>query len=149
MSVDDFHFDQRDKNLLNEIKKFITRAIKPITKDIKAIKDEHSKLIKELIEAGLLRAWTSSRSLKQVTERGYKLLNKHNTDSYLDSNCELLRDKELKNKTDVEIFIKCLDWVKKQGQEKAIELRLNSNINEEQCNELLSLAIMEKIKSTS
>ena len=53
----------------------------------------------------------------------------------------------IKSLTDVEIFIECLDWVKIKGKEKSIEIRLNSNINEEQCNELLSLAIMQKIKA--
>ena len=71
----------------------------------------------------------------------------YNIDSYLlKSNCELLSDETLKNKSDIEIYIKCLEWVKTKGREKVIEVILNSNLIEDQFNELLSLAIMEKIK---
>ena len=62
------------------------------------------------------------------------------------SKCGLLNDETLKNKSDVEIYIKCLEWVKTEGKKKVVEALLNSNLNEDQFNELLSLAIMEKIK---
>ena len=52
----------------------------------------------------------------------------------------------MKEKTDAQIFIECLEWVKTKGKEKVVEIMLNNNIMEEQCNELLSLALMEKIK---
>lgn len=67
----------------------------------------------------------------------------------METDCVLLKDENLKTKTDAQIFIECLSWVKTKGREKVIEIMLNSNINEEQCNELVSLAIMEKIKSTN
>ncbi|MCZ0932229.1 MAG: hypothetical protein OXJ52_03640 [Oligoflexia bacterium] len=116
-------------------------------KNITELNEKHTEIREALIKAGILQPFTRSRSLKQITERGHELLNKHDTDSYLNSHCELLTDKELKNETDVEIFIKCNNWVKEKGQKKVVELRLNSDINEEQCAELLSLAIMEKIKA--
>ena len=92
------------------------------------------------------RPYFKSESPKKITERGYELLNKLNVESYLDAHCDLLTDKELKNKTDVDIFIKSYDWVKEKGQKKAFELRFNSDMNQEQNNELLALFILDKIK---
>lgn len=137
-NTDDFHFDKRDKKLieaiLDGVKKLINSATTPI---IKAL-EKHNIYVEPV---------TQSNSPKHITERGQELLNNHDVNSYLDSNCILLKDEKLKEKTDPQIFIECLNWVKTKGKEKAVEIMLNSNINEEQCNELLSLAIMNKIKS--
>ena len=137
------------KSVLSWFSKWISIPIKVdnIEKNLKELTQDHKEIREGLIAKGLIEPFMKSRSLKQITKRGHELLNKQDTDSYLDSNCELIKNKELKNKTDVEIFIECLEWVKTKGKEKSIEIRLNSNINEEQCNELLSLAIMQKIKA--
>ena len=118
-----------------------------ISKDIQTLKLDYKEIRESLIARGIIKPFTQSNSLKQITKRGYDLLSDYNVDSYLlKSNCELLSDETLKNKSDIEIYIKCLEWVKTKGREKVIEVILNSNLIEDQFNELLSLAIMEKIK---
>ena len=117
-----------------------------ISKDIKTLKLDYKEIRENLIARGIIKPFTQSSSLKQITKRGYDLLSDYNVDSYLKSNCELLNDETLKNKSEIEVYIKCLEWVKTKGRKKVIEVILNSNLTEDQFNELLSLAIMEKIK---
>lgn len=135
-NVDNYNFDERDKNLIKAVldgtKKLIKSATDPI---ITALKD-HGIYVETVFKAN---------SPKQITERGHELLNAHNVDSYLKENCLLLKDEKLKEKTEPQIFIECLSWVKTKGKEKVAEIRLNSNISEEQCIELLALDIMYKI----
>ena len=49
MSIDDYHFDKRDKNLIEAVldgtNSLMKEAVKPLEKDIKEIKDNHLKHI--------------------------------------------------------------------------------------------------------
>lgn len=131
---------------LDQLAKFFSEkldeTINPLTKKI-----DH--IYNSLISKAIIKPLVQSSSPKQITDRGRKLLNDYNVDSYLNSNCILLKDENLKGKTDAQIFIECLNWVKTKGKEKIVEIILNSNVDENQCNELLSLAILEKIKKST
>ena len=136
---DDDSFDERDVKLTQAILDGVKNLLKPINNKL-----DH--VYNSLIKANLVNPLTETKSPKQITERGQELLNIHNVDSYLKENCILLKDEKLKEKTDPQIFIECLNWVKTKGNEKVAEIRLNSNINEEQCIEILALALMKKVK---
>lgn len=118
----------------------LEKTVKDIKKDVKVIREN-------LIKLNLLEPVTKSDSMKQITERGYDLLHRYSIEPYIISNCDILKDKTIKEKKDIEIYMECLKWVKTKGKKKVIEISLNNNLSESQCNELLSLAIMEKIKS--
>lgn len=145
--TDNFHFDERDKRLIKAVlegtENLIKSAIKPIKTNLKNLVDVlNSKGIFE-------EPFTFSESPKRITERGQKLLNENNIEHYLFSH-PLLKPKEIekfKKKEDAEIFIDCFKWVENNEEKRVLEIIYNSNINKEQCIELLALAIVEKIKS--
>ena len=121
-------------------------------KKIGFIKSAISNIVTALENYGIKvkQPYFFSESPKKITEKGYELLKKHDLNSYIDDNCDLLKDGNLKEKTDAQIFIKCLNWLKTNiGQEKIVEIRLHNNINQEDCEELLALFILEKIKKSS
>ena len=116
--TDDFHFELRNKKLLEAVldgvKKLIKDAISPLNNKL-----DH--VYNSLVKAGRINPLAESQSPKKLTERGYELLKKHDVDSYLISNCELLKDKKiekLKSKTDWEIFMECCNWVNGKGNKK-------------------------------
>ena len=121
--------------------------VEQIQLDINELKKDHKEIRESLIARGLIRPYTKSQSPKQITERGHDLLNKNNINELL-SSCDLLKEEklnELKNKKEVEIFFKCFEWVKKHGKKKVFEIMYESNISEDQCIELVALAIRDKI----
>jgi len=125
-----------------ELKKRLKESLEPIKESLEPINKRLSS-----IEAFLKnKGYAVSHSFKQITEKGLELLNKHKVDSYLEENCLLLKDTKLKEKTDPQIFIECLNWVKSKGREKVVEIMLHSNITESQCNEIVSLLLLNKIK---
>ena len=138
-SLKDDCFSEDQKKLLSEIQKGFKKTIKPLTEKLNYI-------YQSLVEQDLIKPFAQANSPKQITEKGLKLLKENKVDSYLEKECELLKDENLKEKTDAQIFIECLEWFKTKGKEKVFEIILNNNIMEEQCNELLALALMEKIK---
>ena len=139
----------KDDNFSEEQTKLISAIQEGFKKTIKPLIEKLNYIYQSLVDQDLIKPFAKANSPKQITERGWKLLKEKKVDFYLEKECELLKDEELKNKTDAQIFIECLEWVKTKGKEKMVEIMLNNNIMEEQCNELLSLAIMEKIKSTN
>lgn len=138
---DDFLNEDSNK-IISSIKEHFDKTFKPVKKKL----DHIYEYMKNNFPT--FEPLSSSQSLKKITQKGYEILKRHNTDIYLATNCELLKNQELKSKSDVEIFIECLNWVKKEGKIKAIEIRLHCDYSQEQCNELLALFIMEKIKKT-
>ena len=70
----DNFLSEEHQTLLSQIQEGFKKIIKPIEKDIKEIKNNYSDLIKELKKSGLLKSWTASYSLKQITERGQSII---------------------------------------------------------------------------
>ncbi|MDE0092453.1 MAG: hypothetical protein OXN83_04110 [Oligoflexia bacterium] len=127
------------------IPKWLASAVK---KEIVDMRLEITSIREHLISKGIMPPmYYRTTSPRQTTEEGHKLLQKLNVHDYLKSNCNLLTNEELKNKTDVQIFSECLKWSKEKGTEKVMEIRLNTTLLKEQAQELLALAIMEKIKA--
>ncbi len=124
---------------------YITFSLRPLKKidDIKSALAfiQGALVAKKIIPSPFVR----TASPKQITEQGYNLLKNHKTTVYLEKYCELLKN-DFKGQTDSQIFIKCSDWVKESGKEKLVDLRLNSDIMEEDAIMLIALFIMEKIK---
>ena len=136
-NVDDYHLDNRDKNLFRAIKDMLyTPVTRQLNNIVTALK-KHEIYVENV---------TYANSPKQITEKGHEILNNHKVESYINENCLLLKDKNLKSKTDPQIFLEALEWVQTKAQEKVAEIILNSNISQKQINELLALFILEKIK---
>ena len=88
-----------------------------------------------------------SKSQKRMTEKGLEIIKKHNIDSFLEKECDLLKDNTLKEKTAPQIFMQAWEWTGKgKGKEKVFEIILNSNNTEKEIKEFLALAILNKIK---
>lgn len=105
--------------------------------------------IKDLINrVGFLEGYTQSKSPKQITEKGYKLLKTVGAEDKL-KDCPLLADLSLKSKDYIDLFKICNKWIKENKGRLILETRLNSTLNEEQSSEILSLFLMEKIKKSS
>ena len=130
----------------------IKLSLKPLDQDLKGIEEKlkyvnyiHDFLIKNFPK---YNPYTQNFSPKKLTESGHEILEKIKVADYLKSNCkELLEDTELQKKTDLEIYMACIEWAKQHGKEKAMEIKLNTQLLEEQAQELLALAIMERIKA--
>ena len=130
---------------VEDLKTFFSEKLK---ETITPLTEKIDHIYNSLISKAIIKPLVQSNSPKQITERGEKLLKDNHVESYLDSNCELLK-KDFKDSTDAQIFIHCSNWVKTTGKEKLVETMLNSNISEEQCVELFSLFIMNKIKKST
>ncbi len=124
----------------------IDKKIYAIDKKIDTLEKDNKEVREALIKYGFIQPYMQTRSLKQITKRGLKLLQDNNVDSFLENHCELLKNEDLKRKTYVDIFIESSNWIKSNGKKKLVELKLNSPLNEEECAEILSLALMYKIK---
>ena len=135
-------FDKRDRNLLQAIKDMV---VKPLSDKLDQVSDKLDHVYSYLTTKSDFKAYVKTHSPKIITEQGHKFLKDHKVSDYLEKECELLK-KDFTNKTDAQIFIKCIDWIKNSGREKLVEIRLNSDIPEPFCIELLALFIMEKIK---
>lgn len=142
---DDF-INEDSHKIVDSIKKHFDKTVKPIKKELSNITEKFNYVYKALVKKKLIEPFAESNSPKRITDKGHALLNKYSVSSYLQDNCELVKDISLKEKTDAQIYMKCLDWVKTQGKEKTAEILLNENIFTEQCEELLALALFEKIK---
>ena len=98
-----------------------------------------------LIAKGVMQPLVETSSPKKITERGQELLCNHSVKEWL-KNCPLVQDfKNLRGEEELDIFLKCLDWVNKDGKRKIDEIMYESNVSKEQCSELLALAIRDEI----
>ena len=141
MSLDDFHFDKREKNFFEAVKQALDIKLKPITEELKHIGGYLQKRFNDF------KPVVQSGSLKRITEQGQKIIEKHNVEDYLKEKCDLLK-KDFSGKTDTEIFIECDKWVKEKGKTKFTEIRIHTNINEDVCKELVALCLLYKIKKS-
>lgn len=139
MSLDDFHFDQKEKNFFEAVKQALDLKLTPLS-------DKLNYIYKALVDKKFIEPLATAKSLKQITKKGNELLKKYNVDSYIDENCSLLKDKKLKEKTEVQIFIEANKWIENEGKEKLTEIILNTNFPESLVKELLGLAILYKVK---
>ena len=133
----------------NDLKSDLTKLKDELGGQIKELRDETREIRETFVKHGFLEPFLKSKSKKEITKRGHELLDKYQVKAYLDANCPFLQPdkiKELNNETDLELFIKCLDWVKKHSSKKVLEITLNNAISESECNELVAVAIMEKIR---
>ncbi|MCZ0932373.1 MAG: hypothetical protein OXJ52_04370 [Oligoflexia bacterium] len=131
----------------------IKLSIKPLEQSLNTLKDSVKpiKYIHDFLKENFPNynnSFYTVNSPRKITEKGYELFKKLDMDNYLNSHCDLLKKEELKNKTAVKVFSECLNWAEKtqKGKDKVMEIRLNTTLLEEQAQELLALAIMEKIK---
>ncbi|MCZ0933460.1 MAG: hypothetical protein OXJ52_09975 [Oligoflexia bacterium] len=138
----DNFFNKDEKKLISAIQDGFKKTITPLTEKLNYI-------YKSLVDQDLIKPLATAKSLKKITEEGNKVLDKYNVDSYLQENCLLLKNKKLKEKTDVQIFIEASKWVETEGKEKLVEITLHENIPEDLIKELLSLAILYKIKKST
>ena len=146
-------FDKRDRNLLQAIKEGVYEPLKKeiqkvsnkLDKEIQKVSDKLDHVYNYLKTKSDFTEYVGVNSPKKITDKGHNFLKDHKVSDYLEKECELLK-KDFTNKTDAQIFIKCIDWIKHSGREKLVEIRLNSEIPEPVCIELLALFIMEKIK---
>lgn len=145
---DDF-FSENEKKLISAIQDGFKKTITPLTEKLNYITEKLNYIYQSLVDQGLIKPLATAKSLKRITEEGNKVLDKYNVDSYLQENCLLLKDKKLKEKTDVQIFIEASKWVETEGKEKLIEITLHGNIPEDLIKELVSLAILYKIKKST
>ena len=102
-------------------------------------------MIKSIYDAIISKQFVKSTSPKQITDIGKKVLNNHMVDEFLKT-CSLIQNaKDLKDQEELDIFLKCLEWVDKNGEKKIAEIMYENDISREQCRELLALAIRDKI----
>ena len=127
---------------LKEFKKDVNKKFDSIDKETK----ENREILTRLDEK--IKIYAKNKSPKSLTEEGHAVLEKIKITDYIQKNCkELLEDIALQKKTDIEIYMICIDWAKKHGKEKTMEIKLNTQLLEEQAEELLALAIMERVKT--
>ena len=142
-------FDKRDKNLLKAIKEAVfeplSRQVKSLSGKLDKVSEKLDQVYNYLTTKADFRNYVGLNSPKRITEEGHKFLDDNKVGDYLEKECELLK-KDFEGKTDAQIFIICSDWIKHSGKEKIAEIRLNNEITEPACVELLALFIMEKIK---
>ena len=138
--------------LKDDLKKDLNRDIGRIEKAVGKIEELIRITREQLIKNGIVEPCTQASSLKKITERGHELLDKYEIKTYLNEKCPFLKSetiKEFSNKPDLDLFISCLNWVKEHGSTKVLGITLNEQVTESECNELVALAIMEKIKEFS
>ena len=140
-NLKDSYTDERDEKIVKATLDGVKNLLKPINKNITKISQFLESKFSDY--SGL----AESMSQKKITERGRKLIEKHNVSSYLVESCPLLKDDGLKEKTDTQIFMTAWEWIEKNGKEKVFEILLNCNDSENSIKEVLALAILEKIKS--
>ena len=101
-----------------------------------------------LLSLGIMKPLSKSLSPKQITETGHKLLSNHSMEEWL-KNCPLVQNfEQFRDMEELDIFLKCLNWVETEGKRKVAEIMYESNIIfKEQCHELLALAIRDEILS--
>ena len=68
MGLDDFHFDERDKNFFEAVKEALDMKLKPIKEDLTQIKGYLQKKFKDF------NLVVQSESLKKVTEHGEEFI---------------------------------------------------------------------------
>ena len=132
--------------LLGEFIK-VPQKLDEVQSDIRELKEGHKEIREALIAKGLIKPYTRQKSPRQITERGHELLGKSNIGNFL-ADCDLVKQHlRFKNKDEVDIYSTCIGWVKSHGERKVFEIMYESDISEDQCIELLALAIKDEILS--
>ena len=112
MSLDDFHFDERDRKLTEAILEGVKGIIKPVENNLK-------RLIGKLNDSTLLKEpFVYSESPKKITETGRKFLETNNIKDFLNQ-CQFFKEVKIDpNKADEDIFIDCFNWVETHEKDK-------------------------------
>lgn len=115
-----------------------------IKKDIGSLKDDTKEIREALIARGILQPFSKTRSPKQITERGYNLLREYGLDEFL-SKCQIFNENNFEGMKEIEIYKECLNWVEEKEKKMSFKLTYNSPLSQEECEELLALAMRDKI----
>ncbi len=134
-------FSRRVKDLLN-----LPYRVSNIEKEQSRQKSIIQMIKEGLIAKGIIKPVISSSSPKAITERGHEILNKHSVNDWLEKECDIVKENDsFKMIDELDIYIKCTEWIKKKGERKVAEILYETNLSKEDCQELLALAIRDKI----
>ena len=123
----------------------LDESIEWLKKSMEKINNTLNSIENYLLKNTKYESLTTSSSPKEITPKGHEILNKCSIKEFL-ANCELVQNaNKYKGVEGLDIFIKCLEWVKKNSERKIAEIKYNSNASLDDCQELLALAIRDEI----
>ena len=98
-----------------------------------------------LVEKKIIPPAVMSESPLKASERGLEILSKNNIEEFL-SNCPLVQNAEkFKEMEELDIYLECFKWVEENAVRKIAEIRYNDTLSQEECCQLLAVAIRDKI----
>ena len=119
--------------------------VSKLESEIISFKELFDKMVRPIHEFIMKNKFVVPGSPKQITDIGKTLLEKHKIDDFLKT-CPLVQNvSTLKDKEELDIFLKCLEWIDKNGEKKIAEIMYETEISHNQCRELLALAIRDAI----
>ena len=130
----------------------IPNIVKQLDVNIENIKKSFKKLLKRLEKKDIISeddvtdiTALETLSPKRITSEGRKILEKHGIDTFLSVNCKDFINQDYSNKTEVDTYTDCVEYVKNNQSKKAIALTYDNDISERESILLLALAIKDKI----
>ena len=107
---------EKINNLSENLKEFKTEVNKKFD-SIDTETKENKEILIRLDEK--FKTYAQKQSPKKLTEDGHAILKEINASDYLKDNCNLLEDTELQKKTDIEIYMASIEWVKQNAEKKS------------------------------